>query len=430
MANNTVQTFTPGLLPTASAKAQAEAGLNDRFSGGLLTPFSQLSIQGRQFALKVGANVAPFLDAVTRRPIPIEVVLVDSHPALVKRYFIRGYVEGDTDLPDCFSNDGVRPSDRSPQKQNASCGGCRWNEMRSARNADGSAREGKACADKKLLSIVFASDLVAGAVGPVQLQLPYTSHGNLAAYINYLKSMGYGLNTVITKLDFDFKPNLSYPVVTFNPSRALTDEEIDSAKTWRKDSRSQRIVASDDRASPVDPDLQPSSEGGRGPTIYAEAMTVPQPTPRPSPQPPVQAAPPVAPVVDSPEEEEAASEAPSRTDAPLPGLVPLNIQNMPGAYMNPQTHQVVKEDGSPYVTEAKPAAPSFAGTTPAEAAPTVKKTRARRATAAGEPDPQLQQSNGSPAAKEEKPADAPLPEAGENLSAMVARLSKLMPPPQ
>jgi hypothetical protein len=433
MANNDVQKFSPGLLPTASPKARGTLQQSDAFRAGLPTPFAQLSIQGKMFALKVGKNVAPFLDATTRRPIPVDVVLVDASPAMAKRFFMRGYQEGDTDLPDCFSNDAIRASPRSPHMQNnGSCRGCPHNEPRSAKNPDGSAREGKACQDKKLLAVVFANDLIAGAIGPVQLQVPYMSQANLGAYIDFLRGQGYGPNAVITTLDFDWRHDLSYPKLTFNPRRALTEEEIDSATDWVDDERTKRIVATDDRASPAAPDLEPSETGGRGPILYGAGLATPQAQAAP------QAASRPAPVVDTRPEPEPVSEQPEATqaedDAPLPGLVPLNVPGMSGAFLNPQTHQVVKADGSPYNVGEKVEPPSFQGSTPAAqpaAEPAKPAKRGRRSTAAGAPEASLQQSDTpAPNGKPAKDLDAPLPEAGESLSDMVARLSKMMPPPQ
>src|SRR3982751_1388012 len=102
----------------ARQRALTEPNFNDAFSGGISAGFAVLSIRGKAFRIKYLGQETPLMERDSQgreRPLySIEVVLVAANPLISKTWYEQGYVEGSSEMPDCFSNNGIVPDPGSP----------------------------------------------------------------------------------------------------------------------------------------------------------------------------------------------------------------------------------------------------------------------------------------------------------------------------
>lgn len=240
MANNIVQYNSP--LPPAPARSQARIaagqGIANRFTSGISMPFPVLSLKGKCFTLKWNDQDHPFV--ANGAASPIDVVLVNSSPFNNKSWYARGYDGVSNDAPDCWSIDGVTPSNQAALKQSNTCAGCKWNQFGTALRQDGVPGRGKACADSRRLVLAWPDDLLKDDLGPVALRVPVTSHKMLKGYIDYLAKAGYEPNACVTRLHFVLQE--AYPILTFAFVRPLHEEEYEMAIRWETDERTDRIM--------------------------------------------------------------------------------------------------------------------------------------------------------------------------------------------
>jgi hypothetical protein len=203
-------------------------------------------------------------------------------------WYEHGYVEGSTAPPDCWSVDGKKPDPASPQQQNPTCAGCRWNAWGSSRSQAGTGK-GKDCADSKRLAIVPLQDIdneIHG--GPMMLRVPPASLADLLGYANSLEQIGYPYYAVGTAISFDV--NAEYPKLMFEPLRALTEEEAEKVAKLQGSDIVDRIISTAVEAVTTDgtdtTHVQPVPPAPATPNPMAQAaqhvqppetMVVPQP---------------------------------------------------------------------------------------------------------------------------------------------------------
>ena len=142
-----------------------------------------------------------------------------SNPNLSKIYYKGGYEEGSTAKPDCYSLDGIEPSQNAQDKQSDKCLSCKWNAWGSRISENGA--KGKACADSRRLAIAPAYDLE----NPMLLRIPAGTLKELTAYAQMLNRRKAPYSAVITRISFDH--TVAYPKMQFKALRWLTEEEGD-----------------------------------------------------------------------------------------------------------------------------------------------------------------------------------------------------------
>jgi hypothetical protein len=196
----------------------------DELGAGITSGFAVVSIRGKAWRIKHrGEERTLMRDDGDGPRASIDVVIVKAAPQIAKIWYQSGYVEGSTSPPDCWSVDGIKPDPASPKLQNPTCGGCPQNAWGSAVRPGGSGK-GKACADSKRLAIVPEGDMSNEMYGgPMLLRVPPASLGAVKAYADSLNSIGYAPYGVVTRLKFD--PTTEYPAISFEPVRAVTEEE-------------------------------------------------------------------------------------------------------------------------------------------------------------------------------------------------------------
>lgn len=234
------------LPEVARQRALATPNFNDAFAGGISAGFAVLSIRGKAFRIKYLGEETQLMERDNQgreRPFySIEVVLVAANPHISKTWYEQGYVEGSTEMPDCFSNNGMVPDPGSPKLQNSSCLKCKWNQWGSSRAQGGSGR-GKDCSDNKRIAVVPAGDLNNEAYGgPMLLRFPPASLGEVMAYSKSLQAMKIMANAIVTELSFD--PTAEYPKLTLAPRRPLTNDEYAIILEHEKSETTDRILAS------------------------------------------------------------------------------------------------------------------------------------------------------------------------------------------
>lgn len=186
-------------LPTSSLAQGISAGGHPR-----------ISIKGSRFRLQSIAG-----DEVVVPQMFLDVIIVDQNPhGLSKIFYAKKWDASTPDglAPDCFSDNGVGPSDKAASPQHSNCAQCPNNVWGSKVN-ETSGKQSKACGDVKKLAVLIA----ANPTGPVfELRVPGDSLKGLAAYATGLEKHGVPFSTVITRLTFD--TNVSHQRLVFNPA--------------------------------------------------------------------------------------------------------------------------------------------------------------------------------------------------------------------
>ena len=140
----------------------------------------------------------------------LETVVVGANPRVSKTWYSEEWTEErESNTPDCYSLDGVEPSEGSKSPQNDLCASCPQNAWGSRTTSLGV--KVKACADQKRLALVLADE----PDGEVYLlQVAPASLKNLNAYQKELSMRGIVPEIARTKISFE--QNTAYPKVRFS----------------------------------------------------------------------------------------------------------------------------------------------------------------------------------------------------------------------
>lgn len=187
----------------------------------------RVSLRGRKFRLVVdGEELRKPADELN------VVVLAVEPPAglFIKTYYEGQYSSGDSDAPSCASSDGIVPDGWVTSPQSTKCSMCKQNQFGSATSRSG--KKSKACRDSKRMWVALPED-VEGTV--FAMGVPVTSLKSVAEYAKVLKTNGYPLPAVITKMsmqDSEF-PQLEFAMAGFLPEKeGLAAIERNVARDW------------------------------------------------------------------------------------------------------------------------------------------------------------------------------------------------------
>ena len=203
-------------------------------SGG----FPVVSIKGKVFTLlKDGAkSLITKPDAPDEPASAIEVVILAVGPNSTKSariFYAKGYEEGSTEKPDCYSDSGEAPAADAVSPQCNKCAICKHNVKGSKPTAQNP--EGKACASAKRLAIATPDNLDE----PMLLRAPGASIVPLSDYLKVLKTRGvpntYG---VVTRIGFNY--TVAHPELTFKPVGFVTEAQYMKASEVAQ----QEVIAS------------------------------------------------------------------------------------------------------------------------------------------------------------------------------------------
>jgi hypothetical protein len=329
---------------------------DDKLSSGINISYPILRIKGKVWSITRGGN-EPYVLMRADGDGPrnsIEVVLLAASQYVSKVWYERGYEEGSTAPPDCFSPNGIVPDASSPKKQNNTCLGCPQNAWGSKITPAG--KKAKACGDSKRVAVSPLGDIRNEAFGgPMLLRVPAASLSDFGNYGDGMDARGYKYYTIGTKMSFD--ANEAYPKIVFEPIRPLNVEE-GSAVLELRDSQAVVSILQEDTADmgeveakitlppsfpqtapPVTPKVtappppppaakatplppQPSPVDGFGGSEPAKATTVP--ANQPPPKQTKAAVPPPPPVESPPTTGEVVGDFEASLDAQIENLLPEN----------------------------------------------------------------------------------------------------------
>lgn len=197
--------------------------VKDTLGAGIAASFAVMGYKGKIWSIRYRGEETKLLRAEGDPIASIEAIIVASADHLSKLFYEGGYQEGNTNPPDCFSNDGIVPDAASPKKQNPVCATCPKNAWGSAVNA-ATGGKGKACGDFKRTAIVPLADPKNEVFGgPMLLRIPAASLQDAASYADHCAKMGYRTYEVGSRIGFNV--NESFPKFTWHPLRALSDDE-------------------------------------------------------------------------------------------------------------------------------------------------------------------------------------------------------------
>lgn len=181
--------------------------------------YKRISIRGKKFRMIVNGGEAARAPGDT-----MDVVIVNAAEFVGRHFYAKNYDPNVVGIPDCWSNDGVRPDPKAAAPQGKSCDLCPKNVGGSGANG-----KGRACKYSRRLAVVLANDVENSDV--YQIQLPSTSifgkaqNGNmpLDAYVQQLAGFNYPITGVVTELAFDGDSDA--PKLFFRAVRRLTADE-------------------------------------------------------------------------------------------------------------------------------------------------------------------------------------------------------------
>ena len=201
--------FAGNKLPAYLQNVKADlASYQANVGGG----FGVLSIKGGRFALiKDGVRNILFNPDNPEAPAShLELVFLKANPRLSKIFYLKGYVEGSTEKPDCSSANGVNPDPGVPAPHFEACATCPNNFW-----GTGNGGKGKACQDNRRIAVAALTNLDE----PLLLRVPPASLKALASYAKWLADRNVpAMNTVVTQVGFDLAeatPHLVFKAVSF-----------------------------------------------------------------------------------------------------------------------------------------------------------------------------------------------------------------------
>ncbi len=254
----------------------AQNGLDDALTQGVGGGFAVVSIRAGKFRIKHKGEEIPITQPNGDPVGSIEVVILRANAAVTKQFYSKGYEEGDSSAPDCWSTDGVNPHVNVPHPQARVCALCPKNAFGSAPMKNGIASKGKACADNRKLAIVPLLDLNNETFGgPMLFRVPPSSLNDLAQFGQMWKARGYPYNAIAVRIGMDIEA--SFPKPTFRAIRPLTSDEAQIVLELAHSPQVEKIL--------VDFDAAPSAAAAPTEAGFEQPPAPPAPAPAPPPPP-------------------------------------------------------------------------------------------------------------------------------------------------
>jgi hypothetical protein len=219
----------------------ANTAIQNDLAAGVQAGFGIIGYKGKVWSLRHRGEEQQIMRPDGDGPAnSIEVVILKAAPYISKIWYEKGYVEGSTAPPDCFSPNGTVPDPSSTKKQHNVCASCPQNAWGSKLTEAG--KKGKACGDSKRMAVVPMNDILNEVYGgPMLLRVPAASLQDLASFGNKMQNLGYPYYAIATRISFDH--NEAYPKFVFNAIRPLTDEEADQVIALHNSEEVKRVLA-------------------------------------------------------------------------------------------------------------------------------------------------------------------------------------------
>jgi hypothetical protein len=253
-------------LPTTTAPSALMMNALGGISGeGRMFP--EISIKGSRWRLRPVDGE----DEAVLNTFNIQFALVNANPAKSKTFYLQKYdPEGEPKAPDCFSDDGIRPSPESTAKQADLCANCEHNIWGSDMNPM-TGKKNKRCKDSKRIAVMLVGN-------PGHLYAWRLAPTNMVSFADMLKDVarqGVDIERVAFEAAFDTKS--TFPHVLFKVARPLTSDEYEQVAALR---RSEGAMTAVGLGAPIVREarvvVQPAEE--------AQVKVVAAPAPAPAPK--------------------------------------------------------------------------------------------------------------------------------------------------
>ena len=195
--------------------------LTKSLMGGGGNTGKRISIMGGVWRMIVGGEELAKIEDRS-----IDVVIVSAAAKNSRSFYEGAYSEESKGkLPDCWSNDGVKPDAKANSPQHNSCVGCPQNVAGSGQGTS------RACRFSRRLAVVMANDIhnseVYQLVLPAQSIFGKVDGGKmpLEAYANFIGGNGLSISSIVTELKFDTAS--ATPKIIFRAVRPLSEDEME-----------------------------------------------------------------------------------------------------------------------------------------------------------------------------------------------------------
>lgn len=256
-------------LPKSIQKLLAAGGGFEKdLSGGVAAGFPVISYRGKVWRIRKGGEEDNVVNEEGEAVPSIELVIVRAHNQPSKIFYEKGYEEGSTESPRCWSVSGLKPDPSVEKPISPTCMGCPKNVWGSKITEQ--QKKAKACADSRRMAVVSLEELMRKAAGEMVDELPvYLLRAPAASLMplkdyaeKVLQPKGLPYFAVVTKVGFE--PDASYPQLTFRAKRLLSDEEAEVVVGLRDSEDVRRILAESGEfaaaGTPTDVEASDSSE--------------------------------------------------------------------------------------------------------------------------------------------------------------------------
>ena len=220
-------------LPTV----RRESRRMDRMSSGIGSSMRRIALSnGRTFKRIVGGEQIGKAVSDT-----LEVIVVDWMAEPSRKFYLAVYdKDAKATLPDCWSNDGVRPEANGKNVQAQTCANCPKDAKGSGSNG-----KGKACRYERRLAVLVAGD-PSGEV--YQIAIPGASlfadaEGSaygFEGYRKFLMANNEAFDTVATRIIYDEESDTAK--VRFKATRHLTEVESGLVDLAQDDPETERYI--------------------------------------------------------------------------------------------------------------------------------------------------------------------------------------------
>ena len=168
-------------------------------------------------------------DGSTDPSASIEVVLVKAPAHVSKVFYAKGFTEGDSGPPDCWSVNAVAPDAGAAHKQSKTCAGCPQNVFGTAQNARtaSAARARRAPTSSASPSCPPRTSTISLSAGRcLPPGCPPDSLKEIKDYGAKLDQRGIPYNAVSTRVSF--QQGVAHPKLVFSAVRMLDNDEANS----------------------------------------------------------------------------------------------------------------------------------------------------------------------------------------------------------
>lgn len=247
-----------------TSRIGAPSALGAAVSAGIHTgggsSFKRISIRGGRFRVRDGSNETILPDSVLRA------VIVGASPNVTKSFYKGAYnpkAVGEEKKPDCFSNDGIRPSNNSADIQSQLCATCPQNAWGSKITDAGTKM--KACADQKRLAVISADD-TSDDPEVYLFQVTPAALKQFGQYGEALASKGYSPEICVTEIYFD--PKEAYPKAQFKFGGFVSQEQVNVIDNLIDSELVREIIGSKDEVAAVVEEPKPSPVKAKAAPAY------------------------------------------------------------------------------------------------------------------------------------------------------------------